>query len=89
MKKHYEKACKYVFDNIDHEQLAYTDYQIYKNHGSLMSDDPFNLSARINDLMEEYGDDNDLLEGWWLEFGDEEDVFAECMTLYSKTYSIL
>ena len=32
------------------------------------------LADDIHDLMEEFGDENDLSEGWWLEYGDEEDV---------------
>ena len=33
------------------------------------------IDDKIHDLMEEYSDDNDLPEGWWLEFGDEDEIF--------------
>ena len=31
----------------------------------------------ISDLMDEYGADNDLPEGWWLDEGDEDDIFMQ------------
>ena len=33
------------------------------------------IADEISDLMEEYGQDNDLQEGWWLEYGDTDDIF--------------
>lgn len=30
--------------------------------------------GKVADCMEEYGQDNDLPEGWWLEQADEEDT---------------
>ena len=38
---------------------------------------PHNISDSICDLMEEFGEDNDLPEGWWPNEGDEEDVFFQ------------
>lgn len=35
------------------------------------------LADMIYDLMEEYGEDNDLPEGWWLEYGDVQDVLMK------------
>lgn len=35
------------------------------------------LSDQIYDLMEEYGQDNDLPEGWWLTEYDEEEIFLK------------
>ena len=35
------------------------------------------ICDEIYDLMEEYSDDNDLPEGWWLEETDEEEIFWE------------
>ena len=31
----------------------------------------------IYDLLEEYGEDNDLPEGWWLEYGDIDDILEQ------------
>ena len=36
---------------------------------------PSGIADKLIDGMEEYGEDNDLPEGWWMEYGDEEDVF--------------
>ena len=33
-----------------------------------------NLANKIQDVLEEYGEDNDLPEGWWMEFGDLDDI---------------
>lgn len=30
----------------------------------------------VSDLLEEYGEANDLPEGWWMEFGEPEDILA-------------
>ena len=30
--------------------------------------------GHIIDLLEEYGDDEGLSEGWWMEYGDTEDI---------------
>lgn len=81
----YQKACMHVYDNIDLDVLSFTDHQIYKHHSSLDEENP-RLADDIYDLMEEYGDENDLPEGWWLEYGETEDVFAECMTLLGKEF---
>ena len=31
----------------------------------------------IIDLLEEYGQDNDLPEGWWCEYGDIDDIVEQ------------
>ena len=33
------------------------------------------IADEINDLMEEYGQDNDLPEGWWFDLADTDEVF--------------
>ena len=30
--------------------------------------------TEVGDLLEEYGEDNDLPEGWWMEYGEQEDI---------------
>lgn len=39
------------------------------------------MSESICDSMEEYGADNELPEGWWLDYGDESDVFTTALDL--------
>lgn len=38
---------------------------------------PSSISNKIYDLLEEYGDDNDLPEGWWENYCELEDFFME------------
>lgn len=33
--------------------------------------------GHIIDLLEEYGEDEGLSEGWWMEYGDIEDILME------------
>jgi hypothetical protein len=35
------------------------------------------LTDDIADLLEEYGQDNDLPEGWWREYGDIDDIVEQ------------
>lgn len=35
------------------------------------------IETEIYDLLEEYGEDNDLPEGWWMEYGDIDDIFLK------------
>ena len=63
----------YGVDDLDIRKAARDIYQ--KRVPLYMANET--LSVDINDFMEEYGEDNDLPEGWWQEFGDEEDIFFE------------
>lgn len=38
---------------------------------------PIRISEEIYDLMEEWSEDNDMPENWWLVEMDEEDIFLE------------
>lgn len=38
---------------------------------------PYELEEKIRDLLDEYGEDNDLDEDWYLEYGDIEDFFMD------------
>ena len=38
---------------------------------------PYTLEEKIRDLLDEYGEDNDLDEDWYLEYGDIEDFFED------------
>ena len=63
-----KKALKYVRSQLKPEDLtllrAHVD-KAYVEHGNYTDDD-----EKVIDLLEEYGDDNDLPEGWWEEYGD-------------------
>ena len=38
---------------------------------------PNKIADEIADLMEEFGEENVLPEGWWYDYGDENDIFLE------------
>ena len=76
-----EKAIQYVRENKDwtdaEEQVAMDD--IGKMRCSLsMTRTGEKICDHINDLLEEYGEDNGLPEGWWMsEVDDVEEIFWE------------
>ena len=57
----FEKALQYVRDNWDENGDFFPSIE--------------NITD-VSDLMEEYGADNDLPEGWWYEYGEPEDILA-------------
>lgn len=68
-------ALAMIRQRIPLEEVQLTTSQIYNEHSCLADCDPLNLTDRITDLLEEYGDDHDLPEGWYLnEVDDIEDV---------------
>ncbi len=73
METYLEKAIAYVRDNIDMDRVSYVRGRMYLRRTPLNCEDCA-LSDEIHDLMEEYSEDNDLNEGWWLEEVDEDDI---------------
>lgn len=75
---HIDKALQYIRDNKtwsdEEEKVALQRINHYRCNIDFASP---SIRDEIHDLMEEYGEDNDLEEGWWLEFGDEDDIFFE------------
>ena len=76
MKSHFELALQYVRDNKtwyeDEESVA------LRRIGEYRCDLEFaapNIAQEIADLMDEYGMDNDLPDGWWMEYGTADDIF--------------
>lgn len=74
--QHYKNAIKYVAENIDKDEYSITLKRIdnWRCPVGLANE---LIENEIYDFMEEYGQDHDLPEGWWLEFGDVEDIFWE------------
>ena len=55
--------------------LAYAQQEISKKFGGkAVSED--DIYDEIYDCMEQYGEDNDLPEGWWMEYGEIDDIFV-------------
>lgn len=70
---HIEKAIRYVRKNVDTERVSTVTGYMYLHRSPLHVEDP-HLEDDIHDLMEEYGADNDLPEGWWQSEVDENDI---------------
>lgn len=75
--KTYRDGIAYVMANLDDDDKAIIRAECnkaYKMHlvpnGNIVDD------AKIIDLLEEYGADNDLPEGWYLEEYDADEVLA-------------
>lgn len=81
---HLEQAIDYIKDNVRELHVLDVFNQMYDQHSSLRAVDP-RLGDEIYDLMEEYGEDNDLPENWWLnEVEDEEEIFFAVVDLFGK-----
>lgn len=72
----YEKAIQYIRDNKPwteaEERVALDNIDHWRC--SIGQAAP-SIADEICDLMEEFGEDNGYPEGWWYEYGDEDDVF--------------
>ena len=71
-----ELAIAYVRKNVDMERVERVRSVLASNNMKLDDVDE-DLSDEIYDLMEEYGADHDLAEGWWEYEGTTEDVLKE------------
>lgn len=68
-KKTIDKAIDYIRDNIDEDDMAILKAEMnkcYKAH--IIPDDNVMNCDCIIDLLDEYGQDNDLPEGWWEDY---------------------
>ena len=73
---HLEKAIKYIRENVDMEHVGYMIVQskLQRMPVSLMY---ASFTDDVQDLLEEYGQDNDQPEGWWCEYGDIDDIVEQ------------
>lgn len=71
-----EKALNYVRKNIDEDYLAYLSNKANAMRCPISLIDPIFADA-VYDLLEEFGDDNELPENYWMEFGDVDDIMNE------------
>lgn len=73
---HWKQAIKYVHNNRTwsdaREKLA---WEIMDEQRCPITHADPSIADDICDLMEEYGQDYDLPEGWWYDYGTEDDVF--------------
>ena len=70
-----QKALDYVRQNVD---MSYVNYVVNKAIEMRCPTPCIDavFADEVQDLLEEYGDDNDLPEGWWLEYGDIDDILT-------------
>ena len=71
-----ELAIAYVRKNVDMERVERV-RSILASNNMEFDDVDEDLSDEIYDLMEEYGADHDLAEGWWEYEGTTEDVLKK------------
>lgn len=61
--------------NLLEKALEYTRQELTKKYrGKAVSEEE--ILDDIQDCMEQYGEDNDMPEGWWMSYGDIHDIFV-------------
>lgn len=80
MNEHFDKAIQYVKEKHTWSDACVQHaLEIIEECRCPIDQASDEISYEIHDLMEEYGQDNDLPEGWWYQYGDEDDVFWELL----------
>ena len=71
-KNHFKRAVEYIKQNLEQYEIEHGWHCI-----GMRQPIPCEISDKISDMLEEYGEDNGLPEGWHMEYGDIEDFFME------------
>ena len=69
-----QQILDFLRGRLDPNAVEFTMDTIYNEHGSLVSCDPLRMKDKIIDLLEEYAQDNDLDEDFWMEYFEDEEV---------------
>lgn len=80
MDKTLEKAARYVANNIDIEDARHALHRSWIEGCPVCRVDS-KVCDEMCDLLEEYGEDKGFPEGWWLEYGDLDDVCGEILDI--------
>ncbi len=73
-----DKGMEYVRETMDAEDVAIIRAQVDRSYRYHMAPgDCVTDHSKVIDLLEEYGEENDLPEGWWEEYGDIDDVLLK------------
>lgn len=72
----YEQALAYVKEFAEPRMVANAKAELTSTNKSLGDIDE-NLEAEVIDLMEEYGAEHGLAEGWWEYEGTTEDIVRQ------------
>ena len=71
-----EKALNYVLKNIDEDYLSHLSNKASTMRCPISLVDPL-FADTVYDLLEEFGEDNELPENYWMEFWDIDDILNE------------
>lgn len=69
-----KQAVKYVNEQLEPEDIAIICATVDINFNCHLNPSYGMDEGKIIDLLEEYGQDNDLSEGWWMEECDIDDI---------------
>lgn len=67
-----KKALKFIAENVDMRTVEYTTDMAYTTRMPCVLISP-RLADDVYDLLVEYGQEHDLKEDWWQEYGEIED----------------
>jgi hypothetical protein len=70
----YRKGIAYVKEQLDEDDLTILRAQVSKNYKQHNAPATGIDDSKVIDLLEEYGEDNDLPEGWYLDEYDADEV---------------
>lgn len=70
----FKDAVLYVRDQMDEDDLTILRAQVNKNYAQHNAPATGIDDSKVIDLLEEYGEDHDLPEGWYLDEYDADDV---------------
>lgn len=72
------EALDYVREHLKADGVAEIRAQVDRSYRYHMNpSDCVTKDTEVIDLLEEYGEENDLPEGWWMEQGDIDDILMK------------
>ena len=71
---HFRCALQYVEDNMDPTDMAILRANVDQGYRDHLSPSSYVDDSKVIDLLEEYGDDHELPEGWWEAEADMDDI---------------
>jgi hypothetical protein len=72
-----DEGIEYVHQNISAPAMAIIRAKIDLNYEAHLSPACGVDCSKVIDLLEEYGDENDLPEGWWEEYADIDEIILK------------
>lgn len=72
-----DNALAYLRNNLPEYELAIISANVDRAYSMHLNPSHFVDEVKIIDLLEEYGQDNDLPEEWWSRYADIDDIVLE------------